>query len=113
MRTLLMLLTSKEVQELIIRMATENRWRARKIQAELMKLGIRSSLATVSRYVPKTKPDATQQQRWTTFLRGPAKLAKRLRLRRPRNHKDVIAGMDFFTIDITGAKQPDLRIPRL
>jgi hypothetical protein len=98
MRTLLMLLTSKEVQELIIRMATENRWRARKIQAELMKLGIRSSLATVSRYVPKTKPDATQQQRWTTFL---------------RNHKDVIAGMDFFTIDITGAKQPDLRIPRL
>ncbi len=74
---------SKEVQELIIRMATENRWRARKIQAELMKLGIRVSLATVSRYVPKTKPDATRQQRWMTFL---------------RNHKDVIAGMDFFVI---------------
>ena len=31
-----------------------------------------------------------------TFLRGPAKLAKCLRLRRPRNHKNVIAGMDFF-----------------
>jgi putative transposase len=95
-------------------MTTENSWRARKIQAELMKLGIRISLATVSRYVPKTKPDPSQQQRWITFLRGPAKLAKRLRLRRgessihkrlagaagtrPRNHKDVIAGMDFFVV---------------
>jgi transposase InsO family protein len=64
-------------------MATENRWRARKIQAELSKLGIRVSLATVSRYVPRPKPDPTQQQRWMTFL---------------RNHKDVIAGMDFFVV---------------
>ena len=74
---------SNEVRELIVRMATENRWRARKIQAELMKLGIRVSLATVSRYVPKTKPDPSQQQRWMTFL---------------RNHKDVIAGMDFIVV---------------
>jgi len=74
---------SEETKALIIRMATENCWRARKIQAELMKLGIRVSLATVSRYVPKTKPDPTQQQRWITFL---------------RNHKDVIAGMDFFVV---------------
>ena len=66
---------SEEIKALIVRMATENRWRARKIQAELMKLGIRVSLATVSRYVPKTKPDPTQQHRWMTFL---------------RNHKDVI-----------------------
>jgi transposase InsO family protein len=64
-------------------MATENAWRARKIQAELSKLGIRVSLATVSRYVPKPKPDPSQQQRWMTFL---------------RNHKDVIAGMDFFVV---------------
>ncbi len=42
-----------------------------------MKLGIRVSLATVSRYVPRPMPDPTQQQRWMTFL---------------RNHKDVIAG---------------------
>ena len=62
---------------------TENRWRARKIQAELMKLGIRVGLATVSRYVPKPKPDPSQQQRWMTFL---------------RNHKDVIAAMDFFVV---------------
>jgi hypothetical protein len=74
---------SKEIRELIIRMATENGWRARKIQGELMKLGIRVSLATVSRYVLKTQPDPTQQQRWMTFL---------------RNHKDVIVGMDFFVV---------------
>jgi transposase InsO family protein len=74
---------SEETKALIIRMATENCWRARKIQAELSKLRIRVSLATVSRYVPKTEPDANQQQRWMTFL---------------RNHKDVIAGMDFFVV---------------
>jgi putative transposase len=64
-------------------MAAENQWRARKIQAELSKLGIRVSIATVSRYVPKIQPGPSQQQRWTTFL---------------RNHKDVIAGMDFFVV---------------
>jgi putative transposase len=74
---------SKEVQELIVRMATEDQWRARKIHAELSKLGIRVSIATVSRYVPNIQPDPSQQQRWTTSL---------------RNHKDVIAGMDFFVV---------------
>jgi hypothetical protein len=73
----------EETKALILRMATENCWRARKIQAELMKLGIRISLATVSRYVPRPMPDPTQQRRWMTFL---------------RNHKDVIAGMDFFVV---------------
>jgi hypothetical protein len=74
---------STETRALIIRMATENHWRARKIQAELSKLGIRVSLATISRYLPKKELDPTQQQRWMTFL---------------RNHKDVIAGMDFFVV---------------
>jgi transposase InsO family protein len=74
---------SEEAKALIIRMATENRWRARKIQAELSKLGIRVSVATVSRYVPKSEPDPRQQHRRMTFL---------------RNHKDVIAGMDFFVV---------------
>jgi putative transposase len=73
----------EETKALIIRMATENRWRARKVQAELMKLGIRVSLATVSRYLPRKERDPAQQQRWMTFL---------------RNHKDVIAGMDFFVV---------------
>jgi transposase InsO family protein len=74
---------SEETKAFIIRMATENAWRARKIQAELTKLGIRVSLATISRYLPKKEGDPTQQQRWMTFL---------------RNHKDVIAGMDFFVV---------------
>jgi transposase InsO family protein len=64
-------------------MATENRWRARKIQSELSKLGVRVGLATISRYLPKVQPDPGQQQRWTTFL---------------RNHRDLIAGMDFFVV---------------
>jgi transposase InsO family protein len=74
---------SGEVKALIVRMATENRWRAWKIQGELSKLGIRIGLATISRYLPKVEPDPGCQQRWTTFL---------------RNHRDLIAGMDFFVV---------------
>ena len=74
---------SAETKQLILRMATENHWRARKIQAELSKLGIELSLATISRYLPKLKPNPKSQQRWITFL---------------RNHGDVIAGMDFFVV---------------
>ena len=74
---------SEEVHALIRRLAGENGWRARKIQAELEKLGFTVGLATVSRYLPKRKPDDGQRQRWMTFL---------------RNHKDVIAGMDFFVV---------------
>jgi hypothetical protein len=62
-------------------MATENPWRARRIQAELEKLGIMVRLATVSRYVPKGGPDEEQRQRWMTFL---------------RNHRDVISAIDFL-----------------
>jgi transposase InsO family protein len=64
-------------------MATENPWRARKIQAELSKLGIHVSLATIARYLPKSKPDLSSHQRWLTFL---------------RNHSDLIAAMDFFVV---------------
>ena len=64
-------------------MATENCWRARRIQTELSKLGIRVSLATISRYLPKKGRDPTQHQRWMSFL---------------RDHRDVIAGMDFFVV---------------
>jgi len=74
---------SAETRDLIVRMATENRWRARKIQAELAMLGIRVSLATISRYLPRAEPGPSQHQRWMTFL---------------RNHRDLIAGMDFFVV---------------
>jgi putative transposase len=47
---------SEETRDLILRMATENGWRARRIQGELSKLGIDVSLATISRYLPKSHP---------------------------------------------------------
>ena len=73
----------EETKTLIVRMATENGWRARKIQAELSKLGIRVGLTTIARYLPKTEPGRDPHQRWTTFL---------------RNHGDAIAAMDFFVV---------------
>ena len=74
---------SPEVREIIARMARENPWRARRIQAELEKLVMRVSLATVSRYLPKREPDFEQRQRWMTFL---------------RNHRDAIGAMDFLVV---------------
>ena len=74
---------SVEVQALIRRFANENGWRTRKVQAELAKLGISISLATVSRYLPKRDPDHDQRQRWKTFL---------------RNHKHGITAMDFLVV---------------
>jgi transposase InsO family protein len=76
-----------EVQALIRRLADENNWRARKIQAELKKLGFTVGLATVSRYLPKRAPDPGKQQRWMAFL---------------RNHKDGITAMDFFVLPTVG-----------
>jgi hypothetical protein len=63
--------------------ANENGWRARKVRAELAKLGISVSPATVSRYLPKRDPDHGQRQRWQTFL---------------RNHKHGITAMDFLVV---------------
>jgi hypothetical protein len=72
-----------EIRDLTRRMATENRWGAPRIHAELLKLGFTVSERTVSRYLPRrpTSPDAVK--RWLAFL---------------RNHRDVIAGVDFFTV---------------
>jgi transposase InsO family protein len=75
------------MKALIRRMAEENEWRARKIHAELEKLGFSVGLATVSRYLPKRTPDPDKQQRWITFL---------------RNHRDEIAAMDFFVVPTVG-----------
>jgi transposase InsO family protein len=74
---------SRESQDLIVRMALENGWRARRIQGELAMLGIHISLATISRYLPKVRPDPGSQQSWRTFL---------------RNHRDLISAMDFFLV---------------
>jgi len=73
----------EETKTLIVRMPTENGWRARKIQAELSKLGIRIGLTTIARYLPKAESGKGPHQRWMTFL---------------RNHRDVIAAVDFFVV---------------
>ena len=78
---------SEELQALIRRLAEENGWRARKIHAELEKLGFTVGLATVSRYLPKRAPDPGKRQRWVTFL---------------RNHRDGITAMDFFVVPTAG-----------
>lgn len=80
---------SAEVQALIRRLANENCWRARNVQAELEKLGIFVGLSTVSRTLPKRDPDRDQRQRWSTFL---------------QNHRHEIAAMDFLVV-------PTRRIP--
>ena len=54
----------EELKAPIRRLASENNWRARKIHAELKKLGFTIGLATVSRYLPKRAPDFGKQQRW-------------------------------------------------
>jgi putative transposase len=74
---------SLEVRDLINEFALDNGWGARKIHAELGKLGFTISLATVSRYMPKQTRDKGKQQRWMTFL---------------RNHRDGITAMDFFVV---------------
>ena len=61
----------------------EDGWGARKVQAELEKLGFRALLATVSRYLPMSRPTDTQLQRRTTFL---------------RNRRKAIAAMDFLVV---------------
>jgi hypothetical protein len=48
-------------------MALQNPWGARKIHAELAKLRIEVSLATVSRYLPKRPSDLVRRQNWRTI----------------------------------------------
>ena len=72
-----------EVRELIQRMAQDNAWGAPRIHGELLKLGIVIDERTVSRYLPRGHTSPDKLQRWLVFL---------------RNHRDVLVGMDFFTV---------------
>ena len=74
---------SPELRELIRRMASENGWGAPRIHGELRKLGVVVDERTVSRYLPKIPTPQDTLQRWMAFL---------------RNHRDCLAGMDFFTV---------------
>ena len=78
---------TREIRDLIHRMAGENHWGAPRIYSELLMLGFTSvSEATVSRYLRRFKskhPDKKKQQSWMTFL---------------KNHGDAISAMDFFVV---------------
>ncbi len=72
----------REIRELVRRMADENpTWGAPRIHGELLMLGFDVSQNTVSRYMPKRKPDPSQ--RWKTFI---------------ENHADELVSIDFFTV---------------
>jgi transposase InsO family protein len=75
---------SREIRDLIATLATKNRtWGAPRVHAELLKLGFDVSERTVSRYMPRRPPELGAVKRWKTFL---------------LNHREAIAGMDFFTV---------------
>ena len=70
-----------EVRKLIRRMATANMWGAPRIHGELLKLGIKISQATVSKYLPRRRKPPSQT--WRSFL---------------ENHVDTLVSVDFFTV---------------
>jgi len=73
-----------EVRKLIRQMAVENpTWGAPKMHGELLKLGFDISERTVSRYLARLTRRGDPSQHWLTFL---------------KNHREVIAAMDFFTV---------------
>ena len=76
--------TSKGVRDLIFRMVAENpTWGAPRIHGELLMLGFDLSERTISRWMKRAPRDPEAARRWLAFL---------------RNHREVIAAMDFFTV---------------
>lgn len=76
--------TSKELRELIFRMAAENpTWGAPRIHGELKMLGFAISERTVLHWMRKAPRCPEPTKRWAAFL---------------ANHREAIAAMDFFTV---------------
>src|SRR5215469_10057619 len=76
--------TPKELRELIFRMVAENpTWGAPRIHGELLMLGFDISELTISRWMKRAPRDPEPGIRWLAFL---------------RNHQEVVAAMDFFTV---------------
>jgi hypothetical protein len=72
------------LRKLIERMAKENpTWGAPRIHGELLKLGFDVSERTVSRYLFGVGRKGDARKLWLVFL---------------KNHREVIAAMDFFTV---------------
>jgi putative transposase len=75
---------SQEVRNLIFQMIAENpTWGAPRIHGELLMLGFDLSERTISRWIKRAPRDPEPTRRWLSFL---------------RNHREALAGMDFFTL---------------
>jgi hypothetical protein len=75
---------SQDIRALIFQMVAENpTWGAPRIHGELLHLGFTVSEPTVSRWMRRAPRPHDPAKRWLTFL---------------RNHREVIAAMDFFTV---------------
>jgi putative transposase len=75
---------SREVRDLIFRMAAENpTWGAPRIHWELLMLGFDVSERTISRWMRRVPRNPEPAKRWLAFL---------------RNHREAITAMDFFTV---------------
>jgi transposase InsO family protein len=62
---------ASETIALIKQMATENRlWGAKRIQGELLKLGIRVCKRTIQKYMRNARTTPPRGQKWSTFLRN-------------------------------------------
>jgi putative transposase len=71
-----------EIRALVTRMATANPlWGAPRIHGELLKIGIEVAERTVSRLMPRRRPQPSQT--WRTFL---------------ANHARELVSIDFFTV---------------
>jgi putative transposase len=76
--------TARDVRASIYTMAKENTtWGAPRIHGELMKLGLEISERTVSRYLSGLHRTDGPLKLWRSFL---------------ENHREVVTGMDFFTV---------------
>jgi putative transposase len=75
---------SKELQQLIFQMASENpTWGAPRIHGELKMLGFDVAERTISRWMQRQPRKTDPAQRWLSFL---------------RNHREAIVAMDLFTM---------------
>src|ERR1700730_9216347 len=75
---------SKEIRDLIFQMVAQNpTGGAPRIHGELLLLGFDVSERTISRWMRKAPRNPELAKRWLTFL---------------RNHREVLAAMDFFTV---------------
>jgi transposase InsO family protein len=75
---------SSELRQVIERITNENpTWGGPRTHGELLKLGFEISERTVSRYLARVGRKGDARKPWLIFL---------------RNHREVIAAMDFFTV---------------